>query len=324
MAALDPKLSVLIDAVRDALVRVADDDILPRLEHLDRELADDRHEALRRADDERSAAVQAAVATAVESARADLRAHYDPQHTRLLEQAAAVSQRLQAAEQSAVDARGHAASLTEQVSYLQARLGDLDQMWRAATADRDALAQQSSARVGGLRTALAALDSCSTLTQCLDALGTALAAVSPRSAVLLPRGVVWQLWTSNGLGREAAAEFAKPQFAAPWTRETLGAVAGPVAVAELPDGSVGVHAFVSVPPRESGYLWPLVVGDVVTVIVYADRDAAEPVAGSTEEWKAMVACVVSHARLAIECVTASQLLRSAGVVLNHGVTRASA
>lgn len=324
MAALDPKLSVLIDAVRDALVRVADEDISPRLEHFDRELADDREEAQRRADEERTAAVHAAVATAVESARADLRAHYDPEHARLLDQVAGLTQRQQAAEQSAVDARGHAASLTEQVSYLQARLGDLDQMWRAATAERDALAQQSSARVAELGSALAALDDCSTLTQCLDALGTSLAAVSPRSAVLLPRGVVWQLWAANGLGHDSAAGLAKPQFAAPWARETFGAAAGPVAVAELPDGPAGVHAFVPVPPRESGYLWPLAVGDVVTVIVYADRNAAEPVAGSTEEWKTMVGRVVAHARLAIEGVTASQLLRSAGVVLNHGVTRASA
>lgn len=332
MSSIDPKLSVVFDAIRDALQRVADDDIIPRLEALDRERAEDRSDAQRRADAERGDAVHAAVASAVADTRAALLAQLDAERADLREESAALAAARHLAEASAAEARGHAASLTEQVNYLQSRLGDLDAMWRAAAAERDGIAQhaaterqQADAQVGRLAHALAHLDGCTTLIQCLDALCAALSGVSPRSAVLLPRGPVWQLWGASGFEAAEQASAAKPQFAAPLPREAFEGTAGPLAAPLNADTGGDTLPFVLPSALEPGSLWPLTIGDAVTVIVYADRGvgtASPP--ETTAAWTTMVERVIAQARLAIECVTASQLLRSAGVVLHHGVTRASA
>lgn len=286
MSALEPKLSVVFDAIRDALVRVADDEVGPRLEALGREIAEDRvlvrHEA----------------AAEHDSALAAVKAEAD----------------------------GRIASLVEQARYLEARLTDLDQMWRAATAERDALtAAAQSAR--SLATALQRLDACTTITECLDACAAGLADLAPRSAVLVPRGASWQLWRAQGFSGPnavAADGSSRPHLPPLVAADELAAAGASTALSPdrlRTDGAT----FIDPVPGAPGQLWTIGVGGAVGVLVYADGGAAgRTPSPAHHEWATLVPRVLAMTRLALEAIASSAVLKGAGVLVSRGASRASA
>ena len=176
----------------------------------------------------------------------------------------------------------------------------------AALLESSQLAQQDFAtRMQAVAHAVSAMDEANTLSEVLDALGTGLAALAPRSAVLVFQHDRARVWRRTGFAdaTDVGAELHLPDHA------DLKAIldSGAPALVDAHDGTGDVLGLAPLAPGRQGLAVPVAIGGTAAALVYADGGDDEGALAAG--WTDAVEILARHAARCLETLTA---MRAAG------------